>query len=177
MKPIFLVGFMGCGKTTLGKALAPELGCTFIDLDIHIETRYHRTVKQLFAERGEDAFREIERNVLREIGEFNDVIVGCGGGTPCFYSNMEYMNSVGTTVYLEASVDCLLERLSIPTAKSRRPILADKTSQEMRQFIADTLNLREKWYRQAHIKFNAEQLDNIEEIKLTAQSLASKIKE
>ena len=89
-QPIFLVGFMGCGKSTLGRALAKELGWDFIDLDFYIEQRFRRTVPQLFAERGEEEFRRIESSMLREAGEFDDVVVSCGGGTPCHDDNMAY---------------------------------------------------------------------------------------
>ena len=95
MKRIFLIGYMGSGKTTLGKAFARAMQLQFIDLDWYIEERFHKTVQELFAERGENGFREIERNMLHEVGDFEDVLIAAGGGTPCFFDNMDYMNSVG----------------------------------------------------------------------------------
>ena len=86
---------MGAGKTTVGKALSKELNIPFYDLDWYIETRMHKTVKQLFDERGEDGFRIIERNMLHEVAEFENVIISCGGGTPCFFDNMDYLNQQG----------------------------------------------------------------------------------
>jgi shikimate kinase len=83
---------MGAGKTTVGKALGKELGMMFYDLDWYIESRMRKTVSQIFAEKGESGFREIERNMLHEVAEFENIILSCGGGTPCFFDNMEYMN-------------------------------------------------------------------------------------
>ncbi len=99
MKRVFLIGYMGAGKTTLGKALSKKSGLTFIDLDWYIEERYHKTIQQIFADHGEEGFREIEKNMLHEVSEFEDVIISTGGGTPCFFDNMDYMNSVGETVF------------------------------------------------------------------------------
>lgn len=92
---IFLTGYMGAGKTTLGKAFAREMSVPFIDLDWYIEERFHKSIRELFTERGEASFRELERNMLHEVGEFEDVVVSTGGGTPCFFDNMEYMNVAG----------------------------------------------------------------------------------
>ena len=125
---IFLTGYMGAGKTTLGKAFAKAKGIDFIDLDWYIEKRFHKTVRELFAERGEDGFRLIERNMLREVGEFENVLISTGGGTPCFFDNMEYMNQQGETVFLDVPIDVLFRRLKV--AKHQRPILKDKNDDE-----------------------------------------------
>ena len=90
---------MGAGKPTIGKVLSKLIGLTFIDLDYYIEGRFRKTVAQLFAERGEEGVRSIERNMLHEVAEFEDVLVSTGGGTPCFFDNMEFMNQQGTTIY------------------------------------------------------------------------------
>ncbi len=95
MKRIFLIGYMGAGKTTVGKVLSRQLELSFIDLDHYIEGRYHKTVGQLFAEKGEDVFRDIERRMLREVAAFEDVLVSTGGGAPCFFDNMEFMIGAG----------------------------------------------------------------------------------
>ena len=121
---IFLTGYMGAGKTTLGKALARELHIPFIDLDWYIEERFHKTVGELFSERGEASFRELEKNMLHEVGEFEDVVISTGGGAPCFFDNMEYMNRVGTTVFLDVDPKVLFSRLRV--AKQQRPILQGK---------------------------------------------------
>ena len=159
MTRILLVGFMAAGKTTLGKALARDLGLQFIDLDHYIENRYRCTVAQLFAERGEEAFRQIERNMLYEVAEFEDVVISTGGGTPCFFDNMDYMNAQGITVFLEASVDVIHTRLTI--ARVQRPLVKGKTADELRQYITDMLERRNPYYRQATHTFCANHLENI----------------
>ena len=85
MKSIVLIGYMGAGKTTIGHALAKDMGVQFYDLDWYIEMRFHKTVAQIFEERGEEGFREMERNMLHEVAEFENVVISCGGGTPCFF--------------------------------------------------------------------------------------------
>ena len=158
MTRILLIGFMAAGKTTLGKALARDLGLQFIDLDHYIENRYCCTVSQLFANRGEEAFRQIERNILHEVAEFEDVIISTGGGTPCFFDNMEYMNAQGITVFLEASADVIYARLTI--ARTQRPLVANKTADELRQYIAEMLERRNPYYTRAHHTFCANRLEN-----------------
>ncbi|MDE6715156.1 MAG: shikimate kinase, partial [Muribaculaceae bacterium] len=100
MKPVFLVGFMGSGKSTLGYAVSRNLNLQYIDLDIYIENRFRTSIKDLFNSRGETAFRIIEQNMLHEVAEFENVIISCGGGTPLYADNMDYMKNQGTTVWL-----------------------------------------------------------------------------
>ena len=149
MTRLILIGFMGSGKTTLGRALAKELGLTFIDLDNSIELRRCKSINRIFEESGEDGFRTIERNLLHEVCEFENVVISAGGGTPCFFDNIDYMNAQGTTIYLQVSNERLLERLRI--AKSRRPLLKDKNDEEIKAFIEEQLARREKYYLQAEI--------------------------
>jgi len=144
---VFLMGFMGAGKTTLGKALARDLGISFIDLDQYIENRYSKSVSQLFATRGEQGFREIESRLLREVGEFDDVVVSCGGSTPLIGDNMDYMLSRGKTVYLKCDNTTLLSRLK--TARAQRPLIASKTDEELAAFIESETRRREPGYMRA----------------------------
>lgn len=162
MKRILLVGFMAAGKTTLGKALAKEMGLQFIDLDHYIENRYHCTVSKLFSERGEEAFRQIERNMLHEVSEFEDVVISTGGGTPCFFDNMDYMNAQGVTVFLDASVDVIYTRLTI--ARVQRPLVAGKSAEELRAYITDMLGHRMPYYSRATHTFCANRLENSEQV-------------
>lgn len=162
MTRILLVGFMAAGKTTLGKALAKDLGLQFVDLDHYIESRYRCSVSQLFAERGEEVFRQIERNMLHEVAEFEDVIIATGGGTPCFFDNMDYMNAQGTTVFLEASVETIYTRLTI--ARVQRPLVAGKSADELRAYIAGTLAQRMPYYSRAAHTFLADRLENIRQV-------------
>lgn len=173
MTRILLVGFMAAGKTTLGKALAKNLGLQFVDLDLYIESRYHATVSQLFAKQGEEGFRQIERNMLHEVAEFEDVVIATGGGTPCFFDNMEYMNAQGTTVFLDASVDVIFTRLTI--ARTQRPLVAGKTEKELRNYITETLNRRLPYYSRATHSFCANQLENIRQINESVERFKEEI--
>ena len=155
---IFLTGYMGAGKTTLGKAFARELNVPFIDLDWYIEERFHKSIRELFAERGEASFRELERSMLHEVSEFEDVIVSTGGGTPCFFDNMDYMNRHGQTVFLDVHPDILFNRLRVATRQ--RPILQGKTDEELRSFIVEALDKRAPFYSQARYRFDAGRLES-----------------
>ena len=125
MKRIILIGYMGAGKTTVGKALSKELNIPFYDLDWYIESRRHKTVPQLFSEVGEEGFRKIEYNMLHEVAEFEDVVISCGGGTPCFFDNIDYMNQQGDVIYLKADPEVLYKHLLM--GKTERPLLKGKT--------------------------------------------------
>ena len=153
---IFLTGYMGAGKTTLGKAFARELNIPFIDLDWYIEERFHKSIRELFIERGEASFRELERTMLHEVAEFENVIISTGGGTPCFFDNMEFMNASGTTVYLKVSVEELAKRLEL--CKHTRPVLKGRSGEELRAFIAESLEKRNPFYTKASITFDAEKM-------------------
>ena len=168
MTRIFLTGYMGSGKTTLGRALAAELEIPFIDLDHYIEKRYCKTIAQIFAEKGEEGFREIERRMLHEVGEFEDVIISTGGGTPCFFDNIEYMNAQGTTVYLDVPVERLHIRLSI--AKAKRPLIKDKNDEELRAFIAEQLGKRLPHYSKAQHTFKADKLEDAPQVKASVEA-------
>ena len=159
---VFLMGFMGAGKTTLGKALAKDLNVSFIDLDQYIERRYMKSVSQIFATRGEQGFREIESRMLREVGEFDDVIVSCGGSTPLIGDNMEYMLQHGQTVYLKCDNDTLLRRLKV--ARSQRPLIASKTDEELTAFIESETKRREPGYLRAEYICPGDRLESRDQI-------------
>lgn len=167
MHPIFLIGYMGCGKSTMGRAVSALTGVPFIDLDNYIEQRYHLTVKEIFAQRGEDGFRDVERRMLQEVADFENVIVACGGGTPCFFDNMEYMNAHGTTVFLNTPIDRLHSRLM--RGRHKRPLIANKSDEELLIFIKDALAKRMEHYSKAQIEFSSERLENKSEIANTAR--------
>lgn len=160
---------MGAGKTTIGRALARDLGVPFYDLDWYIETRMHRSVKQLFDERGEEGFRKVEHNMLHEVAEFENVVISCGGGTPCYYDNIDYMNSQARTVYLKVSPEVLFEHLKM--GRTVRPLLLGKSQEEMKRFIEDQLSEREKYYGKAKTTFDVSLLDNYNKIKDTVTKL------
>lgn len=169
MKSIIIIGYMGAGKTTVGKALAKELGIMFYDLDWYIETRMHKTVKQIFDESGEDGFRQIEHNMLHEVAEFENIVLSCGGGTPCFFDNMDYMNQLGETVYLKASPETLYAHLKM--GRGVRPLLLNKTSEEVQVFIREQLQKREPFYEKAKHIFDVNVMDNFDKINETVAQI------
>jgi len=175
MKRIFLLGYMGAGKTTVGKDLAERAGLSFIDLDNYIESRFHKTVGQLFEEKGESSFREIEHRLLQEVATFEDVIISTGGGAPCYFDNMEYMNQMGTTVYLKVSVGELVKRLNV--CKHTRPILKNRSGDELKEFVANSLEKRSLFYEQASIVFDAEVMLTETDVKSIVEELYQMITE
>ena len=174
MTRIFLIGYMGAGKTTLGKAFARAMGLTVVDLDWYIEERYHKTVSQIFAERGEDGFRELEKRMLHEASDFENVVISVGGGTPCFFDNMDYMNQVGETVFLDVDNQVLFRRLKV--AKQQRPLLANKTDEELMAFIQEALEKRLPHYTKAKHVFNGELLENRHQIQQSVERLKELLK-
>ncbi len=173
MKRIIIIGYMGSGKTTVGHALSQELGLPFYDLDWYIETRMHCTVKQIFDEKGEEGFRVIEHNLLHEAAEFENVIISCGGGTPCFFDNIDYINRQGETVYLKCSTDVLYKHLKM--GKTVRPLLLNKTPDEVKAFIETQLKEREPFYGKAKHVVDVTLMDNKEKIKITVDAIRSEL--
>ena len=171
MTRIILIGYMGAGKTTIGKALSKELGVIFYDLDWYIESRMRKTVSEIFAERGEEGFRKIEYNMLHEVAEFEDVIISCGGGTPCFFDKMDYLNQQGQVVYLKADSEVLYKHLMM--AKTERPLIKGKSHDELLTFIREQLEKREPFYSKARYTLDVNLMDNYEKI----QTSVEKIKE
>jgi shikimate kinase len=143
---IFLIGFMGCGKSTLGKRLARLLSYTFVDLDTVIETRAGETISRYFEHHGEEAFRLLEKECLREDLPEDNVVVATGGGAPCYFDNMQWMNQHGITVYLMLPAKALASRLK---GSADRPLIKGLTSEELLEFIQEKLRVREPFYKQA----------------------------
>lgn len=162
MRSITLLGYMCSGKTTVGLPLAKALGLRFYDLDWYIEERYRKKVAQIFAEEGEAVFRRRESNMLREVAEFEDVVVALGGGTPCHSGNIDYLNEVSTTVYLKATPDTLLEHIRL--SHGVRPLLQGKSDEELRTFVTEQLAEREQYYAQAQHIINIDVLDSEDKI-------------
>lgn len=160
--PVFIMGYMGSGKTTFGRALAKALGREFIDLDGYIVNRFRRSVNEIFAERGEEGFRTLEASMLREAGEFEGVVVACGGGTPCFAGNMDYMLSRGLTVYLDTPLDCIVRRLV--TNPHKRPLLKGLSPEGITKLVREQTEAREPYYSRAAVCFSGEELENRREI-------------
>lgn len=147
---IFLVGYMGCGKSSIGRALASRLNIQFLDMDPLIEQHCGKSIREIFASEGEEGFRLHEKEVLAEIvAEQQKCIVATGGGAPCFYDNMEVMNRAGVTVYFQMSPEKLAGRLE--HGKAKRPLLQDKSQEELIDFIRANVEKRETYYLQAKL--------------------------
>lgn len=144
---IYLIGYMGCGKSTLGRKLAATLNLDFIDLDTFLEEKYFRTIPQIFAEEGEEAFRIKEQKVLHEVSAFDDVVVATGGGAPCFFDNIMVMNNSGFCFFLDVDTDSLVNRLI--NAKTERPIIKGKSPEELHLFIDQMMLKRRPFYEKA----------------------------
>lgn len=173
MRRIFLTGYMGSGKSTLGRAFAKASGMEFLDLDWFIEERTHRTVRELFDAEGEDSFRLLEKKMLHEAAEFEDVVIACGGGTPCFFDNMDFMNSCGITVFLDVRMERLLERLK--AARAGRPLLAGKSDEELCAFVEQGLQKRLPFYRKAKLIIDGGRLETVAQIDETIGVLEGQI--
>ncbi|MDD4636108.1 MAG: shikimate kinase [Bacteroidales bacterium] len=173
MQRIFLTGFMGSGKTTLGRFFAKEYGYSFIDLDHYIEGRYFKTINQIFEDSGEEGFRLIEQKALKEVSEIEDVIIATGGGTPCFFDNMDYMNSRGLTIFINVSVPELTIRLE--KAKSKRPLLKDKNKEEIREYIEEKLQVRLPYYLKSHLTIDGKDMYKKEDLARMSESLQTKV--
>ncbi|MDR1171918.1 MAG: shikimate kinase [Bacteroidales bacterium] len=151
---IFLVGFMGSGKTTAGRQLAELLGFDFVDTDRFIEMQQGITVTEIFAQRGETAFRDMERNVLLDLQKHEYVVVSTGGGMPCHGDNMDMMLASGKVVYLKTSPQALSRRLL--RSHTERPLVKGKTGEELQQYIVEKLAEREPFYSRAHVTVQTE---------------------
>lgn len=146
---IYLIGYMGSGKSTVGKGLAKELSLQFIDLDSFIEERNHKTIPEIFASLGENGFRLLEQKALHEVASFENIVIATGGGAPCFFDNMEVINKTGISVYLNGTPQILMDRLR--HSKTDRPLINGKSDPELLEFIHDTLEKRNQWYKQARV--------------------------
>lgn len=145
---IYLIGYMGCGKSTLGRKLAAMLKLSFVDLDTFLEEKYFRTIPQIFAEEGEAGFRLKEQRVLHEVAAFDNIIVATGGGAPCFFDNMEVMNQSGYCIFLDIDTPTLVNRLI--HARIERPIIKGKSADELHHFIEEMMQKRRPFYEKAH---------------------------
>jgi shikimate kinase len=170
MKKIILLGYMGCGKSTIAKLLAIKVNLPCLDLDEIIEKRENATVKNIFSEKGELYFRKVEHEIFTDLMKNQDsFILSLGGGTPCYTNNHELLKGEYVfSIYLKGSVSTLYDRLR--NANTERPLIADKNPEEMKEFIAKNLFDRSFYYNQAQYKINIDDktvediLDEIETV-------------
>ncbi len=163
---IFLIGFMGSGKTYWGSLLAQQLRLPFYDLDAIITETEGKAIGQIFSEKGEEYFRLLEKDILADIvKEHPALVLSCGGGTPCFFKNIDLMKKEGTTVWLNTSIEVLTERLK--KEKKTRPLIKNISDDDLRSFILKKMNDRRLYYEQADV--------HIEEATITIDSLLQQI--
>jgi len=154
MKRIILIGFMGCGKSSLGKKLAKKLNIPFIDSDSEIEKQYKKSVGEIFGEHGESRFRLMEKEFIHSLSKEKEFVLATGGGMPCHNNVLDDLNELGTTFYLERPAKELANRLA--NAKSKRPLIEGMTSEELQFFIEEKLEERQEYYRGANIILDRE---------------------
>lgn len=155
---LYLVGYMASGKTTLGHAIAEAWGAQFVDLDEEVERREGIPVKDFILERGEEAFRRAESMALKATAGLKRAVIACGGGTPCWRDNMEFMTLHGMTAWLVASPETLARR--ILEAGPTRPLAKGKTPEELTEFVRKHLLERQPYYCRAEMRINTENLEN-----------------
>ncbi|GAA4434961.1 shikimate kinase [Pontibacter saemangeumensis] len=164
---IFLIGMMGSGKTTLGRQLASRLQYAFVDLDAYLEEREGRSIAQLFEQEGQERFRELEREALEAVvQEYGQAVISTGGGAPCFFDNIGFMNRHGKTFFLDVPVEEISRRL-LASDLQVRPLLAGKTEEEVKAFLLNTLSHRRQYYERAGTTLHGESIS----VKLLQQLL------
>lgn len=146
---IYLLGFMGSGKSFSGKQLAEKFNMSFVDLDDYIEKQEGQSIRSIFKNKGEDYFRKAEMHCLHKMSTKEMTVISTGGGTPCFFDNMDWMNKDGITVFLETPVRILTNRLL--EGKEHRPLLKDFSQKELASFIEHKLEERNPFYHQAQV--------------------------
>lgn len=158
---IYLVGFMGVGKSTVGKQLAEKLNFKFIDTDDTFEEKYKINIHTFFEKYGEELFRKLEYKVLVNTLKMKNVVISTGGGTACFFDSMKLMNENGQTIYLEMTEEALVNRLK--KAKRKRPLVMNKKEKELIEMVTKKLEERKPYYSQASLTYKAMNID-IEEL-------------
>jgi|TARA_B100001142_G_scaffold309258_1_gene341573 shikimate kinase len=153
---IFLIGFMGSGKTTLGKELSKDLGLKFIDLDTYIENKIGMTITDIFNNKGEEKFRIIEKECLIELSTEEHIVIATGGGTPCFYNNMQKILDCGISIYLKTEIQDLLKRLE--KDRKGRPLIQNKSINEIKTYIKNQLPKRDNFYKQSDYTIDAKDI-------------------
>jgi Shikimate kinase len=152
---IFLIGFMGSGKTHWGRQVAERLGLPFFDLDEVITREEGKSIPEIFASEGEEYFRSREKDILeRLVDEHANMVLSCGGGTPCFFNNIEFMKKYGTVVWLNTHVEVLMQRLM--KEREQRPLLKDISDADLKHYIIRKLNDRRMYYELADVVIDKE---------------------
>src|ERR1051325_410673 len=152
---IFLIGFMGSGKTYWGRLLSQKLSIPFFDLDEQVAEQAGKSIVDIFATEGEEYFRTLEKDVLYEITEKNEsFVMACGGGSPCYFNNIDYMSQAGTTVWINTDFETLLKRLI--GEKDNRPLIKGLSDDQLRIYITRKFADRKIYYEQAELVIDEE---------------------
>lgn len=167
---IFLIGFMGCGKSFVGKQLAAKLDMPYVDLDEMIEEEEKMTISEIFANHGEAYFRTLEKKYLYQLAAYKRLMVSCGGGTPCFNDNIEWINKHGLSIYLKTPADILVDRLK--KRPESRPLITGKSRKSLTAYILIKLNERAAFYEKASVIYHQNEKDMS-----VAQDLADNLKQ
>ena len=174
MRPLFLIGLPGVGKSTIGRIVAERLGVRFVDTDLFVESRYHATISSMIGCCGIDKFRKRERVALLELLQVEDTLIATGGGLPIWEDNMDQMLACGLVVYLRSPLDILADRLY--NVRATRPAVADKTRSEVRNYLEMVSEKRELYYSRAHVTVPIGQLRNSAEERKAAELVVSAIR-
>lgn len=158
---IYIIGYMCSGKSSISRKVAARLGYELYDTDDWFEEKYHICVQDFFEKYGEDHFRKFESEILKKTGEMHHVVISTGGGTPCFFDNMQWMKENGTTIFVRVSPLTSYHR--IMNAKRKRPLVYGKSEDELRQYVENHYNSRLPIYEQADFIVKGENFD-IEEV-------------
>jgi len=154
---IYLIGFMGSGKTHWGRLLSQKLSIPFFDMDEQVVSHEGKSIVEIFAENGEEHFRLLEKDILHIITESHEsFVMACGGGSPCYFKNIDYMNNSGTTVWINTPTEVLFQRLI--KEKDHRPLIKDFTDEQLRAYINRKFADRKIYYDQAEITIDEEPL-------------------
>lgn len=160
MKPLFLIGYMGCGKSTIARKIARRTGAAVLDTDKMVEEKEKASVADIFRYEGEDRFRELEREVLEKIiADGGEVVVSTGGGLPVWHDNMERMNEAGVTVYLRRSAKQIARRLS-PYGRAKRPRISGLADSELIDFMTGDMATREPFYGKASLVVDCDRVSD-----------------
>ena len=159
---IFLIGFMGSGKSHWGRLLSQRLKLPYYDLDALIVESAGKPITSIFEEEGEEYFRLLEKDLLEDVIRENpSLVLSCGGGTPCFFNNIELMKKEGLVVWLNTETNTLLARLQ--KEKAKRPLIKDISEAELRSYILKKINDRRIYYEQADLHIEEDKI-NLEEL-------------
>lgn len=160
---IYIIGYMAAGKTTFGKALAEKLNLAFVDLDKYIEETEGMTISEIFREKGEAGFRELEKECLHKVAlENENSVIACGGGTPCYSDNMEFLNKNGITIFIETATPVLIDRILVENES--RPMMAGKSEEEIEEQVLSQLCHRLPYYMEAKLKWHGDDLETQQQI-------------